>query len=701
MDSYSGSLPRKLISFRLGGTPDEGKTPTTSIPEIPQKEIFAGENSANEATVTSQVPAFIETPTKIPSSLGATETVGSTQLLDPPQGKVSSGETQSDSESVGSFIEKFLSEKDLTEESAGDSAIEKHVEKPALVVAGSPVEKPNLDNTDESIPRDPRLAKRKAESQPAFPASDIPHKLGKHVQSESASHSATEDNRPQYSKSSLSGKILISRRDQNTDHSYLRAVQVLEYSPEMESRQSEAGGTEEETEKEATNSLVGERIKSAAKSVNDLSTRLGIAVAPGNSEEEAEEYGVSLLQRGGHEMSGDSHTLINQCFESNPPVRFPSGHTSVSFSEPQVSCLVKTVSEETAIASFRMMKDILLKAAALRPIHDQKISPSSKFRTSKGRSRSPVYSSGDESVDYRGKGYESAALSSEDGFQSLVFCKDANAPSDGELAAVTAAFSSQFTSPNNVEISAPLTPGHSQSSQDQETLAVIRDKTLLAQKKVVNRKKASARNAARQKIPDSEKPHKPTRILKEDSFDGLEWTRIFACGPLKPEDNMYSFYCLMCKKNVSMYGKGRSELVRHYQRKSHFRIDQRWRYEHLRHTDPVTGVVKHYVRGLDGRVLDRVELPKELPLFENSTLVELGPRFPYYDDYLQGLQHSGLVFEDRASIQLSVFSKFLTYCSNLTLLGQFWSEVGNITNHQSLFVGFNWTEERLSVSIHL
>ena len=702
MDSYSGSLPRRLISFRLGKTPNQGEVPTQFPNNVPQES--GGPNSCPtvpEKTNLEDNSTILNTPVKSPSSLGANEVVSESRIQSPFAEKTSSsGDKCSDSESVGSFIEKFLSEKEHTEASECETLLgdNKESSKP-----GS--SRILLTNSERVLP-DPRLAKRRADSansSPELGSQQVePAKQPKQCSLESPFPTGAPG---LLGKSSLSEKLLIGRRDLSLDHSYLRATQVQEKHPDsMTGFESNLSGIDEvgnETEKEANDSLKGVRVASAAVSVNVLKTTKGISVAPGESEAEAEEYGTALFQKGGHEMSGDSHTLISQCFEENPPVRFPSGHTSVSFSEPQMSCLVKTVAEETSIASFRMMKDILLKAAALRPLHDHKVPPSAKFRSSKTRVGSSSLSSGDESVDYRGKGYDSTGMASEDGFRGLVYCKDTNVPSDGELAAVSAAFDSQFKNANDPESTPPTTPICSQGSNDLEPLSLVRDKARLALGKSVVRKPASARNASRQKVPDSEKPYRPTRILKEESFDGLEWTRVFASGPLDPEDHMYSFYCLLCKKNVSMYGKGRSELVRHYQRKSHLRIDQRWRYEHLRRYDLVSGVPKHYVRGFDGKLLDHVELQRELPLFENAQLVEIGARLPYYGDYIQGLQHSGVTFEDRASIQLSIFCKFLPCCSNLTFLSHFWSEVGSITNHQSLFIDFDWSTDRFSVSIEI
>ena len=53
------------------------------------------------------------------------------------------------------------------------------------------------------------------------------------------------------------------------------------------------------------------------------------------------------------------------------------------------------------------------------------------------------------------------------------------------------------------------------------------------------------------------------------------------------------------------------EILRHHRTERHLRRDQRWRYEHLKSTDPVTLKTQHRVRGKNGKILTRLELAKE------------------------------------------------------------------------------------------
>ena len=84
------------------------------------------------------------------------------------------------------------------------------------------------------------------------------------------------------------------------------------------------------------------------------------------------------------------------------------------------------------------------------------------------------------------------------------------------------------------------------------------------------------------------------KIMKEAYFKGMEWTKTFVSGPVDPRWNRYKFYCQICMGNISIYGRGAREILRHRATERHLRKDQRWRYEHLSVEDPITKAVKHF-----------------------------------------------------------------------------------------------------------
>ena len=171
---------------------------------------------------------------------------------------------------------------------------------------------------------------------------------------------------------------------------------------------------------------------------------------------------------------------------------------------------------------------------------------------------------------------------------------------------------------------------------------------------------------------------------------------MFVTGPLDPVHNKHKFYCQICKTNVSIYSKGAREIVRHYRSEGHLRKDQRWRFEHLGKVDKISGNVIHSVRGRDGQILTPFELEKERPLFESVPLVDIGPRFPFYDEYMSSA--GGLTnFEDiRSGTQRSLVGRFVPYFGDLATLQGLWTEVGNFTNHQELFGNLDWSSTRLT-----
>ena len=83
-----------------------------------------------------------------------------------------------------------------------------------------------------------------------------------------------------------------------------------------------------------------------------------------------------------------------------------------------------------------------------------------------------------------------------------------------------------------------------------------------------------------------------------------------------------------------------------------------------------------------------------------AELVVLGPSFPFYNDFLSGVSESCGPTDERLRVQLSVFGEFVAVCGNLNFLSGFWNQVGTITRHQSSFVSYDWSPDRLSLFFH-
>ena len=188
--------------------------------------------------------------------------------------------------------------------------------------------------------------------------------------------------------------------------------------------------------------------------------------------------------------------------------------------------------------------------------------------------------------------------------------------------------------------------------------------------------------------------------MKPAYFKGIQWTKVFVTGPLDSVHNKYKFYCQLYKTNVSIYSEGAHEIVRHYQSEGHLRKDQRWRYEQLRKLDKTTGTTVHAVRGKDGHILSACQLEKEKPLSESALLVDIGPHFPFYDEYMASA--GGLTNKDvRKGTQISLIGRFVPYFGDIVILKGLWAEVGIFTNHQHMFGDLDWSSTTLTVSRRL
>ena len=66
-------------------------------------------------------------------------------------------------------------------------------------------------------------------------------------------------------------------------------------------------------------------------------------------------------------------------------------------------------------------------------------------------------------------------------------------------------------------------------------------------------------------------------VFTEEMLDIAPFAKIFATGPENPPTNRHCFFCMICRRNVSMKSRGLFEIKRHFQRDHHMRADQRFR----------------------------------------------------------------------------------------------------------------------------
>ena len=92
------------------------------------------------------------------------------------------------------------------------------------------------------------------------------------------------------------------------------------------------------------------------------------------------------------------------------------------------------------------------------------------------------------------------------------------------------------------------------------------------------------------------------------------------------------------------------------------------------------------------------QLELELPKFIQAELFDIVEKLPLYEEYLARTEYMVSSIESRLQIQISVLRHYLPMQCDVSILRGF-LVVRVMVNHQSLFTHFDWSKERLSVSI--
>ena len=380
------------------------------------------------------------------------------------------------------------------------------------------------------------------------------------------------------------------------------------------------------------------------------------------------------------QFSANGRAELRKHFSLAPPIVLPKGHTTVSFGEPQIHAVLKTISDETVKSSIHAMRSLVMHA-----VYGGGKQTPSQFRKGMVRGDTPARgastsSEGEpESGGYTTDEYTSGAITSDEEQYAQTEGRRGISGPGPRLPAMQFSTASSHTT---IECHTVPSPGYSEG--DYIPLSKMHSDSQRHPSEASPPKK-------RRKLAS-----KLDKVMKPAYFKGIQWTKIFVTGPLDPVHNKHKFYCQICKTNVSIYSKGAREIIRHYRSDAHLRKDQRWRFEHLGQIDALSGLTVHVVRGKDGRILD---LKKEKPLFLTAPLVDIGPRFPIYEDYMAGVGGLKDPEDVRLATQISLIGRFVPHFGNLTVLERLWAEVGNSTNHPYTFRQLDWGSLTLTVSI--
>ena len=178
-------------------------------------------------------------------------------------------------------------------------------------------------------------------------------------------------------------------------------------------------------------------------------------------------------------------------------------------------------------------------------------------------------------------------------------------------------------------------------------------------------------------------------VFTEEMLEIAPLAKIFATGPENPLKNRHCFYCMICRRNVSVKSRGLYELKRHFQREHHLRADQRFRARY--HPSKV--------RGSDGRTLYGSKLEAEKELFMRLEVPELDHKRPFYYDVVEGNPFTFTSASSRTLIQIELVLIFLRGGGQLWTLEEYWTPVGVLTSYSASTADFNWSSSYISVSI--
>ena len=120
-------------------------------------------------------------------------------------------------------------------------------------------------------------------------------------------------------------------------------------------------------------------------------------------------------------MSVSGRSLLRKHYAVKDPIELPRGHHTIALTEGQMHTVLKTISDETILSSFHLMKSLLIQATSGKVLTKERCrhvghSSHSNVGHSSG--------SGDEStdIDSNSGGYTSGAFNTDNELGSLSFC---------------------------------------------------------------------------------------------------------------------------------------------------------------------------------------------------------------------------------------------------------------------------------------
>ena len=360
--------------------------------------------------------------------------------------------------------------------------------------------------------------------------------------------------------------------------------------------------------------------------------------------------------------SESAGTLLKECFADNPPVQLDPHQQVTVMSSDQMIQFARAVVLEVSLATFGMLEDVLLKIGGK--------SGSNVGEKGSGKSVSLSRAGSTVMEGVASRSFYSLPTITES-FDSDRLAGDySHQPCSSRQADAALGFSrTEVTDINDTD--------------SLKTLGQIRSDV---------RKKGDLYRWSREGRPNPILPSGSDGVgyvFTEEMLEVAPFAKIFATGPENPLKNRHCFYCMLCRRNVSMKSRGLYELKQHFQREHHLRADQRFRAQY--HPSKV--------RGSDGRTLYGSKLEAEKELFMHLDVPELDQKRPFYYDVVEGKPFTFTSGNSRTLIKIELLLIFLRGGGQLWTLEEYWTQVGVLTGHSASTADFNWSSSYISVSI--
>ena len=387
-------------------------------------------------------------------------------------------------------------------------------------------------------------------------------------------------------------------------------------------------------------SLSGKRVFEAVES--NLPAVAGATLQPGLGAGRSKYY-----------PSESARTLLKECFADNPPVQLDPHQQVTGMSSDQMIQFARAVGLEVSLATFGMLEDVLLKIGG----------KTGRNVGERGSGQSVSHSRSGSTV------MESVASHS---FYSLP--------------TITESFVQQPCSSRQTDAVLGFSRTEVNEFNDTDSLRT------LGQIRSDARKKCELYKWSREGRPN---PISPSGldgggyVFTEEMLELAPFAKIFATGPENPLKNRHCFYCMLCRRNVSMRSRGLYELKRHFQREDHLRADQRFRARY--HPSKVLGS--------DGRTLYGSKLEAEKELVMHLDVPKSDHKRPFYYDVVEGKPFTFTSASSRTLIQIELLLIFLRGGGQLWTLEEYWTRVGVSTGHSASTADFNWSSSHISVRI--